>query len=70
VPQYEIVKLTIFDIMGRPVKNLVNETLGTGEHSVSWNGTNKNGNRLKSGIYYCRLMAGTHCETFKISLIK
>jgi hypothetical protein len=50
------VKITIFDINGRIIKELNNGTYQTGNHSVYWNGKNQNNQLQSSGIYFCQMI--------------
>jgi len=45
------VKLTIYDMLGRVVKQLVNKNQKSGSYSVQWNGADMNGNTVSSGLY-------------------
>jgi len=58
-------KLTIFDITGREVKVLVNETLQPGTYETNWNADN-----LSSGIYFYKLTTQDFSETKKMLLLK
>lgn len=49
--------LAIFDLGGRYVRTLLRGSLGTGESSVTWNGLSDAGQRVPSGLYFCRLEA-------------
>ena len=54
--QYEIpktgkVEVSIFDINGRLIKNVVNQTQQAGSRRVVWNGQNKSGVQVASGLY-------------------
>ncbi len=53
--QPAIVKLKIYDILGRLVRDLVNENKYPGEYSVSWDGRDNGDNDLPSGVYFYRL---------------
>jgi hypothetical protein len=59
------VTLTIFDMLGREIKTIVNETQSMGNHSVILDGS-----ELSSGIYFCRLQAGSFVATKKMVLLK
>ncbi|MCB9365820.1 MAG: T9SS type A sorting domain-containing protein [Calditrichaeota bacterium] len=59
------VSLALFDIQGRQVQSLVNETQTAGAHSVSFDGSN-----LASGIYFASLRAGDHHSIAKLVLMK
>jgi len=59
------VNLSIYDITGRMVKQLVNENQSQGEHALSFNAAG-----LQAGIYYYRLEAGDEVATGKLILSK
>lgn len=61
----EIVKLEIYDELGRQIETLVNEKLGFGSYEVSWNASN-----YSSGVYFYRLKSQGFTETKKLMLIK
>jgi flagellar hook assembly protein FlgD len=46
------VRLDVYDVSGRLVKALANEFMGTGPHSVGWDGTSRQGARVASGVYF------------------
>lgn len=49
------VKISIFDINGRLVKNLVNSFKNAGSYSVVWDGYNQSGGKVASGTYFYRM---------------
>jgi flagellar hook assembly protein FlgD len=53
IPKDEFVKLTVYDVTGKNVKELVNGHKSAGVHSVEFNANN-----YASGTYYYRLEAG------------
>lgn len=65
IPSAGKVSLIVYDILGREVANLVNETKAAGKYSVTFNG-----DKLASGIYLYRLQAGGYTETKKMILLK
>lgn len=65
IPTLAFVKLTVYDIMGRQVGELVNSNLTPGSYSVDFNGA-----KLSSGIYYYRIETEKFVETKKMLLIK
>jgi hypothetical protein len=66
----EHVHLAIYDIAGRLVRTLVNRRLaGGGTSSVTWNGTDRWGQRVRSGIYFYRITTPTFTETRKLTLL-
>lgn len=61
------VKLQLFDLMGRTVKNFYNEQiLDPGEYNVRWNTVDDRGERLQTGIYFLKLKVGARAESVKI----
>ncbi|UCE67270.1 MAG: T9SS type A sorting domain-containing protein [Candidatus Zixiibacteriota bacterium] len=50
------IELDIFDTMGREVKSYFWNGLYAGEHYVIWDGMNKDGESLTSGVYFYRLI--------------
>jgi len=65
------VTLKIFNIRGQVVRELVNETLPPGRHSVVWNGHDDFGRPAASGIYFYQLRAGNDIQQVrKLTLMK
>ncbi|NIP42941.1 MAG: T9SS type A sorting domain-containing protein, partial [candidate division Zixibacteria bacterium] len=64
------VRIDIFDIRGRHVATIVNETREAGVYRAFWNGTDNNGTPAASGIYFYHLKAGDHSLTKKMILLK
>ncbi|MCB0746635.1 MAG: CotH kinase family protein [Ignavibacteriae bacterium] len=50
-----LVKLNIYDSIGKLVKTLVNDKNAAGNYSVMWNGKDNSGNNVSNGVYYYRL---------------
>jgi photosystem II stability/assembly factor-like uncharacterized protein len=59
------VRLNIFDISGREIQTLLNESLQPGSYEATFNGSN-----LSSGIYFYKLQSGDFIDTKKMLLIK
>ena len=59
------IQLIVYDILGKEVTTLVNETKLPGEYEVEFNAAN-----LPSGVYFYRLRAGSFTSTKKIILLK
>jgi hypothetical protein len=52
------VRLTIYNVRGGIVRNLVNASQREGEYAVTWNGENEWGEGVSSGVYFYRLRLG------------
>lgn len=65
IPQNGIVKISVYDILGREVSKLVNQNLTAGSYSVDFNGA-----ALNSGIYFYRIETKGFTQTKKMLLIK
>jgi len=64
------VTLVIYDIMGREVRQLLNERKSAGTYSVTWDGRDDNNNDLATGLYMCNMKAGEYKSTIKLILLK
>ena len=65
LPKKSNVNLSIYNILGEEVRNLVHEELSAGYHKVNFNSTG-----LPSGIYLYKLTADDFAETKKMILLK
>jgi len=70
LPKSERVKLKIFNILGEEIKNLVDKKLAAGRHKILWDGTNKKGKKIRSGIYFCLFKTNSFQQVRKIILIE
>jgi hypothetical protein len=65
------VKLVVFDMLGRELSTLINESLNPGTYQVSFDARlHGQGSGLSSGIYLCRLQSEDYIYTMKMNLIK
>ena len=64
------VKLSVYDILGNLVKNLVNEEKLAGNNSVNWDSTNKLGQKVSAGVYLYNIESGDFGQTKKMILLK
>ncbi len=65
LPQQADITLTIYNVLGQPVRILANGTHEAGQISVTWDGRNENGHQLASGMYFYRLKAQSQSQTFQ-----
>lgn len=64
------VKLRIYNIKGQKVKTLVDNSRPAGYQSVTWDGSDKNGSEVASGVYFYRVKTDCSEETKKMVLLK
>lgn len=70
LPSPSRVAIDIFNIMGRRVRVLVQETKPAGVYRIDWNGTDQTGEPVASGVYVYRLQTDGHVETRRMLLLK
>ena len=70
LPENALVNITIYEMLGRQVKTLVNQTQDTGYQSVVWDATNDYGKPVSAGIYLYQIKAGEYINTKKMVLLK
>ena len=70
LPENDHVNITIYDMLGRQVKTLVNQTHDAGYRSVIWDATNDYGKPVSAGIYLYQIQAGEYISTKKMVLLK
>ncbi|MCD6176767.1 MAG: PQQ-binding-like beta-propeller repeat protein [Candidatus Cloacimonetes bacterium] len=64
------IELTVYNLKGQKIKQLINDQLPVGQHSVIWNGTDENGKNVSSGVYLYKMETGNYSETKKMILMK
>ena len=69
LPQAADVELTVYNVVGQPVRTLVAEHQNAGRYVVEWDATNDNGHSLSSGMYFYRLEAGGEFREVKKMLL-
>jgi len=62
------VRVEVFDMLGRPVRLLLNESQSSGYHAVTWDGTGEDGARLKRGTYLVVVISGGAAAKHKVNL--
>jgi len=65
VPSHGQVKLEAFDILGRKIGDLLNETMESGKHSYIWDCSD-----MSTGVYFYKLTIGDQTSTRKMTLLK
>ena len=70
LPEISKTKISIYNIKGQKIKELINEALSAGNHQVYWNGKDEKNKIVSSGIYFVRLESADKTEIKKIMLMK
>ena len=70
LPEDGLINITIYDMMGRVVKTLVNGSQTAGFKSVKWNATNDRNEPVSAGLYLYTIQAGEFRQTKKMVLLK
>jgi len=70
LPEAMPVTLCIYNATGQEVARLMDGPMPAGEHRITWHAGGKSGILAVSGIYFCRLQAGSEVQTRKMALIR
>jgi len=70
LPEQSMVNIIIYDLLGRQVRTLLNQTQDAGYRSVIWNATNDYGKPVSAGVYLYKIQAGEFVQTRKMVLLK
>jgi len=49
------IKISVLNLLGQEVCTIINKHLQPGEYSINWDGSDISGNRVKEGIYFCKM---------------
>ena len=64
------VNLSIYNLKGQLVKQLINEWVSAGAHEAIWAGRDENGRGVASGVYFARMQAGKVVMTQRLALVQ
>jgi len=70
LPRESFVNITIYNMLGNLVNNLVSQKQIAGYKSVQWNATNNKGQPVPAGLYLYTIQAGEYRQTKKMILLK
>lgn len=62
--------IVIYNRLGQQVRMLLNKILSAGMHEVVWDGKDRHGTVLPSGLYFCRIETPNYCQTLKLLITK
>ena len=66
----ELVRLNIYNILGKKVSTLLNNVVNPGKHKIEWNAKDNEGNPVASGIYFYELSSSSFTARKKMLLIR
>ncbi|HMB70155.1 MAG TPA: FlgD immunoglobulin-like domain containing protein [bacterium] len=64
------VRISVHDVTGRLVRELVQEAQAPGSHSTRWDARDASGSRVPAGVYFVSLRTSKSRETVKITVLK
>ena len=70
LPDMARIRLVVYNVLGQQVSILADGDYAAGNHEVSWNGTDQEGNPVASGVYLYRLSTEAESLTRKMMLLK
>jgi hypothetical protein len=70
LPAAERVQLVIYDAAGRQVRVLASGMHQAGQHRISWDGENEEGQPLAPGVYFARIRVGEFEESRRLAKIQ
>ena len=70
LPENGLVNITIYDMLGNIINQLVNEAQNSGYKSIQWDATNYQGQPVSAGVYVYSVEAGDFRQTKKMILLK
>ena len=70
LPKNGLVNVTVYDMLGNVVNQLVYKVQTSGYKSVIWNATNNLGQPVSAGVYLYNIEAGDFRQTKKMILLK
>lgn len=70
LPMQSDLRVRILDILGREVQMFAYNRVPSGTHRIVWDGTNRHGTRVASGVYFYQVRAGENVVTKRMLMLK
>lgn len=70
LPNFSLIEVSIYNLLGQRVRQLVNQSCTPGEHFVKWNGKDDLGSNVPSGIYLYKIKTVEFTATRKMILCR
>ena len=65
-----MIEITIYDILGNIITEIVKQNEGPGHNTIQWDATNNQGYPVSAGVYFFNIVAGDFSKTKKVLLLK
>jgi len=70
IPEDGNVNLSVFNLNGHRIKELINRNINAGIHTIRWDGLNSDGKPVSSGVYLCIIKNDSFSSMKKMVLMK
>jgi len=70
IPKESEVALQVYDVSGRLIRTIINTKQSSGIYTATWDGKTRNGKKVTSGVYFCRLSADDRTFTRKMLMVR
>gem|GEM_PF-825563 len=70
IPSNEMVSLSVYDLTGREVATLLNQSMSAGSYDLTWGGLDNNGAQVASGVYIYTLKTSSFTDSKSMLLLK
>ncbi|MFN8549311.1 MAG: FlgD immunoglobulin-like domain containing protein [Candidatus Eisenbacteria bacterium] len=68
VPAQSRIRITVYDVNGRAIRELLDDSVSAGNHAAAWDGRDDGGHSVASGVYYYRMVAPNFSTTRSLVL--
>jgi hypothetical protein len=70
LPRRSDVSIRVYNMLGQEIITLLEQEQSYGEYSILWNGLDRSGKQVASGVYFTELKAGSIRRVTKMLLLK
>ncbi len=70
LPEYTNVNISIYNLRGNKVSELLNKSLESGSHKIIWDGIDDNGKQVSGGVYLYKVHTDKFSQTKKMILLR
>lgn len=70
IPEAARVEIKVYNILGQVVRTLIDQEQGSGIYQLLWDGKDRSGRNVSTGIYFYQIRAGSYVQTKKMILAK